>query len=293
MTEETKSEYTLGQMGRIVGEDENKLRNWLRRGLLTPSRKSARVLWFDFTELTKARLLKQLLADGVRNRDLTSVVEWVEDVDAGDVIIAGRDFAVRQGDGTIADSRGQTLLDFYSKADPNPAASGNIIEFQPGGNQTESADAQLEIRDALVAEEDDDLPRAEQIYLSLLLRDGPNAEICYNLGNVLYQLDRKPESVQRLRQAVEIDSEYIEAWNNLGVVLSEIGRIDESIDAYLHALDAEPDFVDAIFNLAETLAQHGRPIDALKYWDAYLALDPDSPLADEIRERQKAFRRNS
>ncbi len=127
MTEETKNEYTIGQMGRIVGEDPIRLRKWLRRGLLTPSRRSARVLWFDFTELTKARLLKQLLADGVRSRDLASVVEWVEDVDSGNVIIAGRDFAVRQGDGTIADSKGQTLLDFYS--DPEPDTSGNIIEF--------------------------------------------------------------------------------------------------------------------------------------------------------------------
>ena len=293
MTEETINEYTLGQMGRIVGEDPITLRNWLRRGLITPSRRSARVLWFDFTELTKARLLKQLLADGVRSRDLASVVEWVEDADIGDVIISGRDFALRQGDGTIADSRGQTLLDFFSAPEPDPGSKPNIIEFKPGGSQTEEAEARLEIRDALAAEEEDDLPRAEQIYLALLLRDGPNAEICYNLGNVLYQLDRKPESVQRLRQAVEIESEYVEAWNNLGVVLSEIGRIDESIEAYLHALEVAPEFVDAIFNLAETLAQHGRLREALKYWDAYLELDPDSPLADEIRERQKSVRRNS
>ena len=76
-------------------------------------------------------------------------------------------------------------------------------------------------------------------------------------------------------------------------MLSEIGRIDESIDAYLYALDVAPEFVDAIFNLAETYAQHGRPDDAQKYWDAYLTLDPDSPLADEIRERQKEVLRKS
>ena len=276
MSGDATTEYTLGQMSRIVGAPVTLLRSWLRRGLIRPSRRSRRLLWFGFSELTRAKQLHSLAAEGVSPRDLAAALSRADRAGAGegDVVVAGREIAIRALDGSLSDPRGQILLDLYGE----PEVSGrNIIQFDP--HQQES------FEDAISAEEDEDPSRAEQIYLSLLMRDGPSAEICFNLGNVLYQQERKLEAIQRYLQAVELETDYVEAWNNLGVALAEVGRVDESIEVFRRVLEMEPDFAEALYNLADSLEQIGDRSQARRFWEEYLRIDSDSVIADGVRSK--------
>ena len=280
MNDRERSEYTLGQLSRIVGEPESVLRGWLRRGFLRPTRHTHRVNYFDFAEITRARTLQTLSQDGVPPKKLAAALNRAEQTDAGtgEIIVTGDEVAVRSRDGTITDPRGQTLLDLFSA--PN-ASEDKIIEFK----QTSDESNEPSFEDALGAEEAEDFSRAEKIYLDILMKTGPSAETCYNLGNVLYRLDRKPEAIQRYLQAVEIESDFLEAWNNLGVVMSEVGRTAESIEAFRAILEIDPGFADALFNLADTLENAGAIEEARLAWDRYLEIDPDSAIAEGIRKR--------
>nr|HMQ20943.1 tetratricopeptide repeat protein [Planctomycetota bacterium] len=100
-----------------------------------------------------------------------------------------------------------------------------------------------------------------------------------------FALDREGEAMQRYLQAIEIDPDYIEAWNNLGNVLSIQGQLEDAVAAYSQALTIEQDYADAHCNLADTLDQLGRSGEAREHWQRYLELDPDSNWAERVRER--------
>jgi tetratricopeptide (TPR) repeat protein len=86
-------------------------------------------------------------------------------------------------------------------------------------------------------------------------------------------MGRKDAAAQRLLQAVEIDPDYVEAWNNLGNVLAEQDRAPEAVRAYQSALAVEP---------------LGHREEAEEHWRRYLELDPHSSWARQVRARLEA-----
>jgi Tfp pilus assembly protein PilF len=53
-----------------------------------------------------------------------------------------------------------------------------------------------------------ELEAAELAYRQALLEEGPDPEVCFNLGNVLHALGRKEQAAERYRQVVELDTDY-------------------------------------------------------------------------------------
>ncbi|WP_146590610.1 tetratricopeptide repeat protein [Puniceibacterium confluentis] len=68
---------------------------------------------------------------------------------------------------------------------------------------------------------------------------GLTGEVLSALGSVNLALGRLGQAEKLLRQSVEKDPEWPEAWNNLGVVLMEAGKIPEATEIFrkAYALD--------------------------------------------------------
>ena len=268
--------YTSSQLARILGIPQSRVRSWVRRGLIHPSRVSNRLGFFDFRQVARARSLHQLLRSGVSMHRIRAGLESLHSWSPGTAGIldlqadAGGSLLVRLQDGALAEPNGQLRLDFAAAPPPPRALRG----------QTGTAWFEVGIR----AEEDGRLLSALQAYDNELVTGGPRAEVFFNLGNTLYSLGRKLEAVHRFTQATEADPEYVEAWNNLGNALADT-RPDRAIAAYRRALAIEPGYADAHYNLAESFAQTGQPERAREHWRAYLRLAPEDPWADQVRRR--------
>ena len=239
-----------------------------------------RLWFFDFSQAAAARALAELTAEGVTprriRRDLAALRAWVPDEEALlthlEMLEAGGPLVVRTHDGDLAEASGQLRLDFESRStaapvlpEPDPA----VTWFSRG----------------VLAEETDDLETAHDAYLHAMALGVTDAEVAFNLGNVLYAMDRTLEAAARYREAITVDPEYVEAWNNLGNALAAIGEADEAESAFLAALALEPAYADAHYNLAETLAAAGDRTRAESHWRTYLTLDPESVWAEEVRRR--------
>jgi tetratricopeptide (TPR) repeat protein len=85
------------------------------------------------------------------------------------------------------------------------------------------------------------------------LQGGPEAEILFNLGNVLYEQGREGGAAERYLQAIDADHDFAEAWNNLGNSLVALGKLEDAVHAYEMALSLEPDYPDPHCNLATVL----------------------------------------
>ncbi|MGD0017604.1 MAG: tetratricopeptide repeat protein, partial [Verrucomicrobiia bacterium] len=101
----------------------------------------------------------------------------------------------------------------------------------------------------------------------------------YNLGNILYQLDKLPEAVEQFKQALRIKPDYAEAHINLGSALFGLGRVMEAIGQYEQALRIKPDSAEAHYNLGVALASQGRIAEAIAQYRETLRLEPDLPTA--------------
>lgn len=226
-------------------------------------------------------MLQSFVKQGMPTRHLARAMARVDEslAEYGGIIVLGNEVAVRNSDGSIADSQGQTLLDFYKNSDE---FEGKIIDFK--------TDSESRIDDALAAEGEEEYERAEKLYLEILLHDGPTPERCYSLGNVLYQLNRKPEAIQRFRQTIELEPDFLEAWTNLGLALSDVGRTDDALEVLKNALNIAPDFADAIYLYAHTLEHAGRKAEAFPIYESYLRIDPFSTIADQVRIKLSADR---
>jgi tetratricopeptide (TPR) repeat protein len=283
--------YTLAQLGRILEVPPEVLRRWLRKGLIPPVRVVNRLPWFDFSGLSRARKLKELRQAGVPlhriEQAMARVAHWfpAEECALTRIEPLSSNAAVRLPDGGLAEIDGQRILDL-GDGSPEPVKDGHLLSFQDGRRRnTDTPDPDEWFEIGVRAEDEDNLEEARNAYRQALFDGGPDAEICFNLGNVLYRLGTAAEAVQRYSQAVEIDREYVEAWNNLGVALAASGRPEEAIEALSRAVGIEPRYADAHYNLAEILEQTGRAEEAREHWLAYLREDPDSDVAGEVRRR--------
>jgi tetratricopeptide (TPR) repeat protein len=184
---------------------------------------------------------------------------------------------VRIAAGHLAEPTGQLNIDFATQA-----VGPTMRDIQPNF-KIHSADGWFDR--ACQHEEAEEFEEAAAAYRQALLVGGPTPELCFNLANVLYRLDKKAEASERFRQVVELDPAFAEAWNNLGITLAELKQCEEAVTALQHAVEQSPDYADSYFNLADCLEEIGCPDEAARYWQAYIRLDPQSNWGAYARQR--------
>ena len=85
--------------------------------------------------------------------------------------------------------------------------------------------------------------------------------------------------------ALELDEDYVEARANLGCLLLELGETDLAISAFAGALRSHEAYADVHYHLARTLDELNRREEAAAHWRRFVELAPESPWAEEARER--------
>ena len=279
--------FTSEQLARILAVPIAEVRAWVRHQLIRPVRVVNRLCYFDYPQVAGARSVNQLTQAGVSpkriQKSLHQLATWMDAADRSPTHLEPLERAgtllVRLEDGSLAEPTGQLRLGFERSA---AAGAGTHLAPAPSLHPTSPDDW---FERGILAEEEGRLEAAAAAYSRALEEDGARPDICFNLGNTLYGLERKPEAVDWFGRATEIDPGYVEAWNNLGNVLAELEETERAVSAYRHALAIAPEYADAHYNLAETLAGIGDLDGARRHWTAYLDQDPSSSWADEVRQR--------
>jgi len=281
--------YTTAQLSRLLEVPGSRIRSWVRRGFVEPVRVEHRLEYFDFQQVSSVKQLAELVSGGVDperiRRSLASLRGWFPDA-AEQLALLQEDgeLLVRLDDGALADPSGQLRLSFDStKGDVAGGSEPLLLDaFRPETPTYQRTVEEL-VEEALALETADQLEAAGALYHCALLTGGPRADIVFNLGNVLYALDRTGEAMQRYLQVLELDPDYVEAWNNLGSVLAEQSRLDEAVVAFERALALAPDYADVHFNLAAAILANGDVVRARRHAERYFQYDPSSHLARGLR----------
>lgn len=270
--------YTTEQLARILELPVARLRGLVQRGLVRPQRVARRLCYFDFAEVARARALVGLLDRGATvqalRRSLVQLRHWLPDAANAlaqlERMQRGSALVLRRDDGRIVEPDGQLRFDFGEVGPDRQPTIHSTRDASLPPRRTGPEDARLWFARGIACEDEGELEQALDAYHRAQLAAGAQPEICFNLGNVLHALGQTGAAAQRYQMAVELDPEYVEAWNNLGNALGELRRFDQAFTAYHSALALEPHYADAHYNLAETHQQIGRFAEAQHHWQAYL-----------------------
>ncbi|MGB7325630.1 MAG: MerR family transcriptional regulator [Rubripirellula sp.] len=312
--------YTPAMLAHLLGVSVRVIRRWQRRGLITPVQTLHRLPYFDFQEVATARRLAQWIASGASPQAIEQrLVEWVEvlpdiqrPLDQLSILIEGKQVLMRQGEGLL-EPGGQLRFDFDSfdsgllGTDENGGASDGTsdpvddLTFPPATlaifsdidkvpdeySLRHSSDAQSDalLSAAFVAEDDGDFATAIDYCHAIIARDGPRADISFQIGELLYRLGETIAARERYYSAIEVDPDFVEARASLGSVLSETGQLELAVAAFRGALSLHSDYADVHYNLARVLDQLERSVESKHHWKRFLDLSPDSPWAGEAISR--------
>jgi tetratricopeptide (TPR) repeat protein len=299
--------HTPAMLAHLLGVSVRVIRRWHRRGLITPIRTMHKLPYFDFQEVATARRLGQWIASGASpqaiEQRLVELVEVLPDIqrplDQLSILVEGKQVLLRQGEGLI-ELGGQLRFDFDamdSGADEmvEQANSPSVLSIWSESAETfplrESPDAEADdlLAAAFAAEDMGDFETTVDYCHAILARDGPRADIDFQLAELLYRIGHIVAARERYYAAIELDPDFVEARVSLGCVLAETGQHELAIAAFRGALALYDDYADAHYNLARALDEVGRDIEARHHWTQFLQLAPDSPWAAEAVERIDAI----
>jgi tetratricopeptide (TPR) repeat protein len=276
------SGQSTAQLCQLLAVSGQRLRQWVKLGLIQPTASILGVHFFDFRQVSRARTLTKLMGAGVSpariRHSLEQLGQWLP---AGDqalsqlaLLDSDGQLSIRLETGLLTDPSGQGLLDYRD--------TGTATTLS---NEVPGPTADASFHEGCAREDAGRHEEAAAAYRRALTVGGPEAITCFNLANVLYSLGAKDQALERFYQALELDPTLAGAWMNVGNLLAERGQQAEAMAAYLKVLALEPTNADGHYNLADLLDEMGRPAEALPHWRAYLKADPSSPWASHARLR--------
>src|SRR5437762_9414614 len=89
------------------------------------------------------------------------------------------------------------------------------------------------------------LAEAERAYQQILQANGHDAEVWYQLGDVVLGQGRRAEAAERFRQAIELQPDHVAARAGLGVTLASLRKLPEAVAELRQAVHLRPDFAQA------------------------------------------------
>ncbi|MHB8969196.1 MAG: tetratricopeptide repeat protein [Pirellulaceae bacterium] len=287
--------YTPAMLAELLSVPISIIRRWHRRKLIVPVREVQRLPYFDFQEVATARQLAALLAAGASpdsiERKLEELSRFVPDVERPlaqlSVIVQGKQLLLRQGEGLI-EPGGQLRIDFEALDDSEvvpPETPPEPVTVSLSTANLLSANPAEMLALAATLEDEGQLEQAAELCRTVLAASGPNAEVCFQLAELLYRLGDVSGARERYYMAIELDEDYVEARANLGCVLAETQQWELAVAAFQGALRYHREYPDAHYHLARTLDDLGRRDEAGQHWREFLALVPCSPWSDEARRR--------
>lgn len=293
---EVQKLYTPAMLASLLGVSVSSVRTWQRHGLLVPVHRVRKLPYFDFVQVTAARRLAELTAAGLKSggilRRVAAIAGRFPEVAAplGELplVVSGNQLLLRQGE-SLVDVAGQFRIDFDATNESHGGGASEIprdgvLRAAFAGDDPACSPAAL-FDTAAELEEQGDLPGAIEACRAALVAGGATAPGCFQLAELLYRQSDLPAARERYYMAIELDEDFVEARANLGCILAETGQTELAIAALEGALACHASYADVHYHLARALDDAHRTTDAVEHWRQFVDLAPDSPWADEARER--------
>jgi tetratricopeptide (TPR) repeat protein len=264
-------QYSLRQVGQIVGIPPSAIRRLIDAGFVAPGRGKRREYRFSFRDLIVVRMAKALSDAKLSGRRISSSLKRLREQLPDAPPLAGLRIAAIGNDVVVMDGASPWRADDgqYVLAFDVAETQGTVAFAEPAGH---AASANEDWFARGLGLEETDVAEAIAAYGKAVAEDSCRSGAYANWGRLLHQAGRLADAEAVYRQGAEACPDDAVLLFNLGVLKEDQGRWGDAIALYEQALAKDPEMGDAHYNLGLLYQARHRLRDAVRHFNAYRKL---------------------
>jgi tetratricopeptide (TPR) repeat protein len=125
-----------------------------------------------------------------------------------------------------------------------------------------------------------------QTLKDIVQKDPKNLPAWIELGNLYFDSNQPKEAIKAYSQYLAVKPDNADVRTDIGTMYRKLGNFDRAIEEYKKAAQSNPKHINSRYNLGLLLLHDKQDIKgAVKVWEEYLKVDPNSERAGRVREQ--------
>ena len=118
----------------------------------------------------------------------------------------------------------------------------------------------------------------------IVKNDPKNLPALVELGNLYFDTDQPKEAIEAYSRYLAIKPDNPDVRTDMGIMYRKLGQFDRAIEEFRKAAQSDPKHINSRYNIGLVLLHDKQDIKgAVKAWEDYLRVDPNSERAQRIR----------
>jgi len=123
-----------------------------------------------------------------------------------------------------------------------------------------------------------------QTLKEVVKKDPKNLPAWVELGNLYFDTDQPKEAIDAYSHYLAAKPDNPDVRTDLGIMYRKLGQFDKALDEFRKAARSDPKHVNSRYNIGLVLLHDKQDIQgAVKAWEEYLKVDPNSERGKRIR----------
>jgi len=118
----------------------------------------------------------------------------------------------------------------------------------------------------------------------IVKKDSKNLPAWVELGNLYFDTDQPKEAIEAYSRYLAVKPDNPDVRTDMGIMYRKQGQFDRAIEEFRKAAQSDPKHVNSRYNVGLVLLHDKQDIKgAIKAWEEYLKVDPNSEKAQRIK----------
>jgi len=118
----------------------------------------------------------------------------------------------------------------------------------------------------------------------IVKKDPKNLPAWIELGNLYFDSGQPKEAIEAYRQYLTVKPDNSDVRTDMGIMYRALGEFDRAIEEFKKAAQSDPKHINSRYNIGIVLLHDKGDIKgAIKAWEDYLRVDPNSEKAQRVR----------
>jgi cytochrome c-type biogenesis protein CcmH/NrfG len=123
-----------------------------------------------------------------------------------------------------------------------------------------------------------------QTLKEIVKKDPKNLPAWVELGNLYFDTDQPKEAIEAYSRYLAVKPDNADVRTDMGIMYRKLGQFDKAIEEFRKAAQSDPKHANSRYNTGLVLLHDkGDMKGAIKAWEDYLKVDPNSEKAQRIR----------
>jgi cytochrome c-type biogenesis protein CcmH/NrfG len=123
-----------------------------------------------------------------------------------------------------------------------------------------------------------------QTLKEIVKKDPKNLPAWVELGNLYFDTDQPKEAIEAYSHYLAAKPDNPDVRTDMGIMYRKLGQFDMALEEFRKAARSDPKHVNSRYNIGLVLLHDKQDIQgAIKAWEEYLKVDPNSERAQRIR----------